>query len=196
METVVIQGTKRDAGAKTAKKLRKEGQVPCVIYGGGEEISFSAPELSFRDLVYTPDFKLAEIQVDGNSYKCILKDSQYHPVTDRAVHYDFLRLTDGHPVKLAVPVRFEGVSPGVKVGGKLIQNIRRVRIKTLPEKIVSELSVDISSLELGQSVRVRDIVVPEGIQVMDAPAQPVGTVEIPRALRSATAKKEAEEAQK
>lgn len=193
METIVISGELRAAtGTKSAKQSRAEGTVPCVIYGGGDNISCTISPKSVRDLIYTPDFKLAEVTVDGTAYRCILKDAQFHPVTDNLVHLDFLKLIDGHPVKVEVPVRCVGASPGVKVGGKLQQKLRRIKIKTVPEKIVDHLTVDISSLELGQSVRVRDIAAPEGIQIMNPMANPVASVEIPRALRSAAAKAEAE----
>lgn len=194
MDTVVINGVPREGlGKKTARAARKEGQVPCVIYGGGDNVSFTVKPLSVRDLVYTADFKLAEINVDGTSHRCILKDIQFHPVTDNIVHIDFLKLVEGQPIKLEVPVRCEGVSPGVKLGGKLQQNLRKIKIKTTPDKIVDHLTVDISSLELGQAVRVRDINVPEGIEVMNPMANPVAAVEIPRALRSAASKAESGE---
>ncbi len=189
METHVINGTPRaSVGTKDAKSNRANGQVPCIIYGGGDNTSFTVNPLEVRELIYTPDFKIVEINVDGSTHKCILKDVQFHPVTDNLLHIDFLRLVDGHPVKLDIPVRCIGVSPGVKVGGKLQQKMRKVRIKTLPENIVDHLTVDISSLELGQSVRVRDINVADNIQIMNPLANPVASVEIPRALRSAAAK--------
>ncbi len=193
MQAVAIQGNKREGtGKKATKAVRKEGQVPCVIYGGEDVVYFSQTELAFRDVVYTPDFKLAEINIDGNTYKCILKDIQFHPVTDRVLHIDFLELIPGQAVKAEVPIRCVGVSPGVKLGGKLIQDLRRAKIKTTPEALVDSLSVDISGLDLGQSVRVRDIAVPEGVELMNAQAIPVATVEIPRALRSAASKAEKE----
>ncbi len=186
METIKITGEARTAGGSTsATNIRKEGKIPCVVYGGGESTLFSLNPLDVRSLVYTPDFKLAEITVDGKTTTCILKDIQMHPVTDSIMHIDFLKLVDGHPVKLDVPVRCVGVSPGVKVGGKLQQKLRKIRIKTVPEKIVDHLTVDISALELGDSVRVRDIDLPEGIEIMNPMANPVASVEIPRALRSA-----------
>ncbi|MEM1323329.1 MAG: 50S ribosomal protein L25/general stress protein Ctc [Bacteroidota bacterium] len=188
MESIAINGTARAAiGKKATKAIRKAGLVPCVIYGGENNVHFTAPVNEFRHLVYTPDFKLAEITVDGNSYKCILKDLQFHPVTDDLMHLDFLLLVDGHSINLELPVRFRGTAPGTKEGGKLMQKLRRVKIKTTPEHLVDELLVDISSLELGQSIRVRDIEHNEGIEIVSAGGTPVGSVEVPRALRSATA---------
>ena len=116
-----------------------------------------------------------------------------HPVTDSLTHIDFIELVDGTPVKVDIPIRFKGDSPGVKLGGKLLQSIRRVTVKTLPENLVDELFVDISELELGFAVRVRDIEAPDSVQIMNTGATPVAIVEVPRALRSATAAAEKDE---
>jgi large subunit ribosomal protein L25 len=189
MEVVKINGTVRtEVGKKASKAVRNSGAVPCVIYGGSEVVHFSAVVNEFRALIYTPDFKIAEVTVGGKTYKCILKDKQFHPVSDALVHVDLLNLVEGQSVKVEVPIRFKGVSPGVKVGGKLLQNVRRVKIKCLPAQLINEVRVDISSLELGQSLRVRDIQVGEGIEIMQTGGIPIATVEIPRALRSAQGK--------
>ncbi len=188
METITIQGKSRgEMGKKSTKAVRRSGNIPCVIYGGKENIHFTAPELSFRDLIYTPDFKVANISVDGNEYRCILKTLQAHPVTDRIQHIDFIELVDGQQVIAEVPVRFTGVSPGVKNGGKLMQKIRRVKIKTTPDKLVDELLADISEMILGSSIRVRDIQHGEDIEILNEGATPIASVEVPRALRSAEA---------
>jgi large subunit ribosomal protein L25 len=186
MEVVIINGKKRDGvGKKATKAVRKTSEVPCVIYGAEGVTHFQALEKDFRHLIYTPDFKIAEIFVDGKKYRCILKDKQLHPVNESLLHLDFLQLTPGRPIKVNIPVRFTGSSVGVKAGGKLIQSIRRVQIKCVPEAMITELTVDISDLDLGQSVRVRDIIVPNGIEMMNAGSIPLGLIEIPRALRSA-----------
>ena len=186
MNSVAFTATERsDKGKTSSKAVRKEGKIPCILYGGGVNVSFSTTHKDIKNLIYTPDFKLAEITIDGAVHKCILKDVQFHPVTETVLHADFLKLEDGRPVQLEVPVRFKGVSPGVKTGGKLQQTLRRVKIKTTPDKMVDELLVDISELELGMSARVRDLEVPEGIEVMNSMGIPVVSVEVPRALRSA-----------
>lgn len=172
-------------GKKGARQVREQGQIPAVLYGGKEVTHFSVDPNEVKSLIYTPDFKLAEITVDGKSYKAILKDYQMHPVTDAITHIDFLRLIDGVSVKVDVPVKFKGTSPGVKNGGKLQKNVRRIRIKTTPEHLVGELMVDISSLKMGESIRVRDIDPADGIEIMTSPGVPVGTVVVPRAMRSA-----------
>ncbi len=158
MEIVAVKGQVRtDVGKKATKAVRKEGRVPCVIYGTQDTLHFSIDPKEVKPLVYTPAFKLAEVEIDGTTHKCIIKDIQFHPVSDEIVHIDFLSLTDGHKVKVEIPVGFEGISPGMKLGGKLQQNLRRVKVKTTPENLVDQLVLDVSHLELGQSVRVRDV---------------------------------------
>lgn len=188
MEVVAINAQPRtDIGKKGTKAVRKEGLIPGVIYGGGQVVHFCTKLNDVRSAVYTPDFKVVELNVEGTTYRCILKAIQFHPVTEEILHMDFLRMIDGTPINVEVPVRFKGTSPGVKEGGKLLQSVRRVKIKTTPENLVSEMLLDISSLGLGQSIRVRDIETNENIEIMNAPGIPVAIVEIPRALRSATA---------
>ena len=193
MKSVDISGTPRTGlGKKHARAARREGMVPCVIYGGDQVVHFTAHPNDVKPVVYTPEFKQANISVDGKSYRCILKDSQFHPVTDNLLHLDFLQLIEGKSVKVNIPVRCDGPAAGVKEGGRLNQKIRRVTVKTTPDKLVEELVVDVKELVLGQSVRVKDIPIKEGMEVMSAPNSPIASVETPRALRSAEAEAEAE----
>lgn len=186
MEVVAISPIKRaELGKKANKAVRKDELIPCVMYGGNENIFFSVTSKDVKDLVYTPDFKVAEITIDGQTYRAFVKDIQWHPITDAIRHIDFLLLIDGHKVKVDVPLRFTGVSPGVKLGGKLLQSVRKITIKTIPEHLIDAVYVDISNLDLGQSVRVRDIKPEDNVEIMNAPSIPVATIEIPRALRSA-----------
>ena len=190
METVAVSGVIRSSFGKSASKAdRREKLIPCVMYGGDEPIHFTTTLNEVKNVVYTPDFKLVQLEIDGVSYKCILKDWQADPVTDEIRHIDFLKLVDGRKVKLEIPLKFVGTSPGVKVGGKLLQKVRRIKVKTIPEKIIDSLELDISALELGQSIRVRDIAAIEGVEIMNSPGIPVATIEIPRALRAAEAAK-------
>jgi large subunit ribosomal protein L25 len=188
MESNAFAGQLRiDLGKKANKKLRNEGQIPCVLYGGNEVVHFYTTLKEVKTLIYTPDFKIAELNLNsGKQYKCIVKDYQLHPLSDELVHIDFLNLVEDQKVKLDIPIRFKGSSPGVKVGGKLVQKLRKVKVKTTPDRIIEEMIVDISSLELGQSLRVRDIIPQEGVEILSSVSIPVTTVEIPRALRSAT----------
>ncbi|HMQ06483.1 MAG TPA: 50S ribosomal protein L25 [Saprospiraceae bacterium] len=188
MEKVHINGEIRQVSGKSINGgLRREGKLPAVIYGRNDNILFSTSAKAVKDIVYTPDFKLAEIDIDGATHLCILKDIQFHPVSEEIVHIDFLKLYDSVPVKLEVPIRFKGSSPGVKLGGKLIQQLRKVKIKTTPEHMVDTMYADISELGLGQAIRVKDLISNENIEIMNNPAVPIATIEIPRALKSAAA---------
>lgn len=184
MSNVVINGTLRsEVGKKATKATRYAGQIPVVMYGPNELIHFTADVTAFKPLIYTPDFKIADVTVGGKTYRTILKDKQFHPISEALLHVDLLILTDGHPVKYEVPLRFTGTSPGVKVGGKFVQKVRRVKLKSLPEHMVTEVFSDISALELGHTLRIRDVQVPANIEIMQQPAMPVASIEIPRALR-------------
>jgi large subunit ribosomal protein L25 len=187
MKVIAVNGELRsDLGKKATKEIRRNERIPCVMYGGDEAKHFSVSFNDIRALIYTPDFKIAEISLDGSTHRAIVKDVQFHPVTDSIRHIDFLRLVEGHSIKLEVPIRFKGTSPGAKLGGKLMQKLRRVRIKTTPEYMIEEMVVDISGVNLGQSIRVRDIEPAENVEIMNNLSVPVATIEIPRALRSAT----------
>lgn len=196
MQSVQVSGEIREnLGKKFSKAARREGLVPAVLYGQGDPIHFTIKPLDVRSLVYTPEFKLAELNVGGKQYKAIVKDYQFHPVTDALRHIDFLALVPGHPIKVQVPVTFTGASPGVRAGGKLQVAVRRVKVKTTPEHLVDKVVLDISDLQLGNAIRVRDIQATEGVEIMNPPGQPIASVEVPRALRSAaTAEAKAEKA--
>jgi len=192
MEIVSLSTTTRtDVGRKGTKALRKSGSIPAVMYGGGEVKHFSTNIRDVKSLIYTPEFKLAEIDVDGTKHKAILKDIQFHPVSDEVMHMDFLKLIDGVTVKVDIPVKYEGVSPGVKEGGKLIPALRTVKVKTVPEKLVDKLIADISGTKLGEAIRVKDLQVGEGIEVMTDPNIPVASVNVPRVLKALDEEEEA-----
>ena len=188
MEVVKVSGMTREAVGKAATKaVRHNEAIPCVLYGGKDNVHFTTTWSEVRHLIYTPDFKTAALTIDGSDFNAILKEVQFHPASEQIMHIDFLKMTPGSPIKVSVPIRLNGTSPGVKAGGKLIQSVRKVKIKCLPEAIINEMSIDISALELGQTIRVRDIITQEGIEILIAPNVPVAMVEIPRALRSAAA---------
>jgi large subunit ribosomal protein L25 len=136
----------------------------------------------FRDLVYSPDVATVELNVEGTIYKAILQDIQFHPVSEMILHADFLELRDDKEVKLDIPVRFVGVSPGVLAGGKLTTKLRKLKVKALPANLPDYINVDISDLELGRSVKVSKIQA-EGYTILTNPSAPVATVTIPRALK-------------
>ena len=188
MKIVALEGQERSNLSKSATKaLRKEGLVPAVLYGGDEVVHFSVSAGDVRPLVYTADFKVADLTVAGKTYRCILKDKQFHPLTDDVQHLDFLQLVEGRTVRIQVPIRFTGAAPGVKVGGKLQQNLRLLKVKTTPENMVFEMTADVSKLEMGQSIRVKDIKPREGVEIINSPSIPIATIVVPRAMRSASA---------
>lgn len=186
MEIVAIQGHRKENSGKTASvKVRRNDQIPAIMYksGGGEATQFviDAPEV--RHLVYTPKFKMAEITLNGQTHKAILKDIQFHPVTEKVMHLDFLELMPGVKFKATVPIRFVGQAKGVKDGGKFIPRMRSVSILTTPEHVVDEVSADITAMGLGSTIRVRDIATLKGVEIMNTGAVPIASIEVPRALR-------------
>ncbi len=186
MEIIAIQGHRKEkSGKQVTKKIRNSGMVPAVLYksGGGDTIAFSLKPQEIRHLVYSPNFKLAEITINGQTHKCILKDIQFHPVTEAVLHLDFLELVPGVTFKALVPLRFNGTAPGVKAGGKFLPKLRKVNIMTTPEKVVDEVAADISNMELGDTIRVRDIITPDGVVITNSASIPVASIEVPRALR-------------
>ena len=159
MKSVSIKGIARvDLGKKFAKRLRKEQNVPCVIYGGNEEpIHFYAHENEFRKIVYTPNVYLIDVVVGEKTFKTIMGDIQFHPVTDKIFHIDFLRIFDDQFVKINVPVDIIGNSIGVRNGGRLAVNMRRLLIEALPGDLPETIEIDISSLRIGTSIRVHEL---------------------------------------
>ena len=158
MKTVEIIGYKRaNLGKTESKKLRSESFVPCVVYGGKEQIHFSAPMILFRDLVYTPEARFVELNIEGEVTKAILQDIQFHPVSEVILHADFLELFDNKLIKMSIPVVTHGIAPGIQSGGKLIMKMPKLMIKSLPEDMPESIDVDISKLELGKSIKVADL---------------------------------------
>jgi|SRR5687767_186159 len=188
MEVFKLQAKPRTGlGKVSTKAVRKEKLVPCVLYGGEEIQHFTVAPLDLRTLVYSPKFQLVEVDLDGTLHRCILKHVQYHPVDERILHIDFLRLIEEHPVKVNIPISFEGVAVGIKSGGKLIKKMRNVTIKATPENLIDRIVLDTSPMTLGQSQRIKDLVEYEGVEVLNNENIPVATIDIPRALRSGTA---------
>ncbi len=185
MKSVKIEGKKRsDLGKKATRQVRSEGQVPCVIYGGTETIHFTAPVMGFRHLVYTPDFQIAEINLDGKTYKTIMKDLQFDVVTDDLTHIDFLELVDDKKVIANLPLKFTGQSVGVKAGGRLEIKVKNLKVRAYPKDLRESLEVSISNLEIGDNLRVQDVIA-EGIEFMNSPRIPIASVVTTRALRQA-----------
>jgi len=188
MKTITIEGQIRtDFGKAATRQLRSEEKVPAVIYGGAKEINFSAPVSAFKNIIYTPEFMLANINVDGNSYKCVLKDLQFGKVSDSLIHVDFLELVEDKKVSVNIPLKFTGVPEGVKEGGKLMVKIKSLKVKTLPAHLAENIEVDISELKLNENIRVQDVK-PANMEVMNSPRIPIASVTMTRQLKQEEAK--------
>src|SRR5688500_8381518 len=158
MNTVKLEGTKRDGqGKKNSSDLRGNKIVPCNLYGAADNISFTVPAKDIRALLYSPEFRIAEITVDGTTHRAIVKEVQTHPLSEETMHMDFLALQEGKQVTVELPLKFIGTPKGVRDGGKLTQKLRRVKVKTTPEKLVPYLEWNIESMELGRTLRVSDV---------------------------------------
>lgn len=183
MNTITIEGQLRtDFGKGATRQLRSEEKVPAVIYGGASEINFSAPATAFKNIVYTPDFMLAEIKIDGNSYRCVMKDLQFDKVSDQLIHVDFLELVEDKKVVVTLPLKFTGVPAGVKAGGKLVTKIKALKVKTLPKYLRENIEMDLTSLELNANVRVQDVKA-ENMEIMNSPRIPIASVTMTRQLK-------------
>lgn len=193
MKTITIEGQLRsEHGKKATRQIRSEGQVPCVIYGGAETVSFSAPSPAFKNLVYTPDFQVAEIKLGDKTYKCVLKDLQFDTVTDQLAHIDFMELVEDKKVLVTLPLKFVGLAAGVKAGGKLVSKMKALKVRALPKYLRENIEVNIESLELNSNVRVEDVQL-EGIEIVNSPRIPIASVVMTRQLRQeeAAAEKDA-----
>ena len=183
MKTITIKGQLRtEHGKQATRQLRSEEKVPGVIYGGAKEVNFSAPATSFKTLVYTPEFQLAEIKVDGNSYRCILKDLQFDKVTDALIHMDFLELVEDKKIIATIPIKFTGAAKGVKDGGKLITKIKALKVKTLPKYLKENIEVDLTNLELNGNVRVEDVKM-DNYEILNSPRIPIASIVLTRQLK-------------
>ena len=183
MKTVEIIGYKRaNLGKKESKRLREEGNVPCVLYGGEEQVHFYAPMILFREIVYTADAHMVDLNIEGETYRCILQDIQFHPVSEIILHADFLQLHDGKPVKMDIPIHLIGKAPGVDKGGTLMHKRRNLRIQALPKNMPDYVEVDISGLDFNKAVKVSEIE-EKNFTILDAPQLSIAVVEVPRALK-------------
>jgi large subunit ribosomal protein L25 len=182
MKSVSISGSPREnVGKKDAKKNRKEDKVPCVLYGGKEQVHFAADEVSFKKLIYTPDSFTVKLNVDNKEYNAILQDIQYHPLSDRILHADFLEIFDDKPVVMHIPVKVTGNSQGVLKGGRFIQKLRKLKIKALPVDLPDNVAVDITPLEINDSIKVSDIK-KDKVTFLDAPTAVIVGVRVTRVV--------------
>ncbi|MFN8406000.1 MAG: 50S ribosomal protein L25/general stress protein Ctc [Sphingobacteriaceae bacterium] len=158
MKSIAISGSRREnVGKRDAKALRYEGRVPAVLYGGQNQVHFSVSAADLKGLVYTPDVQFVDLDVDGIKAHAVIQDLQFHPLTDLPLHVDFFELNESKPFVMEVPVKLTGVSPGVRSGGKLIQKLRKLRVKALPKDMPQYVEVSLDSLEVGKSVAIGDL---------------------------------------
>ncbi len=186
MKSVSINGVARvNLGKKFAKQLRNKEHVPCVIYGSdkSEPIHFHAHTNEFRKIVYTPEVFLIDITIGEKTITATMSDIQFHPVTDRIIHIDFIKVVDGKSIKVDIPVSINGNSIGVRNGGRLALNIRKLLVEALAENLPETIEIDISALKIGQSIRVSDISI-DNVNILSNPNDVVVGVKTSRAAVS------------
>ncbi len=183
MKTITIEGQLRTGFGKGAtRQLRSQELVPGVIYGGSQEINFAAPASAFKTLVYTPSFQFADVKIDGKTYRTIMKDLQFDKVNDQLIHIDLLELVEDKKVIAEIPLKFVGVSKGVKDGGKLITKMKSLKVKTYPKYLREQIEVNIDDLDLNGNIRVEDVKV-DNYEILNSPRIPIASVVLTRQLK-------------
>lgn len=183
MKSITIEGNLRTGtGKKDTHALRSQGQVPGVIYGGAQEVNFYAAASAFKPLVYTAEFMLADLVVNGKTHRCILKDLQFDKVSDQLNHVDFLELVEDKAVIANLPLRYVGSSAGVKAGGRLVTKMKTLKVKTLPKNLREFIEVDITNLELNGNIRVEDVKL-EDMEILNSPRIPMASIVMTRQLK-------------
>lgn len=198
MKEIELKGTKRtETGKKATKLLRKEGLVPCNVYGEKkgenglpEALSFTVSMRDLRKIVYTPHIYVVNLVIDGESHTAVMKELQFHPVTDQVLHVDFYEVNDQKPITIGIPVKLNGLAQGVRDGGRINLSIRKINV-TAPYQVIPEhLDIDVTSLQLGKSIKVGDLSF-EGLELATPADVIVCSVKATRASRSAAAAAEA-----
>ena len=186
MKTLQLNAVKRaEYGKKAAKAFRREGQIPCIMYGGGEEVAFTVDTKAVKPLIYTPNSYIVELEIDGKIEKAVMREVQFHPVREQILHIDFYRVQEGKPVAIAIPVRLTGNAEGVKVGGKLALSARKLTVKAMVDQLPDEIVVDVTPLKVGQTIFVGDLQF-EGLQFVTPATTAVCAVRVTRASRAAS----------
>jgi len=193
MKKVSLSGSLRESvGKKDAKKHRKEGKIPCVMYGGKEQIAFVLNEQEFNKLIFTPEVYLLNINLDGEEHLAILQDVQYHPVTDKVLHADFLEVKEKKPITIKLPVEFFGNVPGVIAGGRLIKKMRKVIVRGLASEMPDAIKVDMSGLNIGDNIKIKDLIA-ENLSFLDHENAVVVLVKTARGIEEIEGEEEEEE---
>ncbi len=190
MESIALKASlRKETGKKASKAVRKESGIPCVLYGGKNNINFFVTEADVRGLLFSPHTHIVNLDIDGKKHDAIIKDMAFHPVTDSLLHADFYEISDKKPVSVEIPVKLEGTSIGVREGGKLNLDRRKLRVKGLPQNIPAEVLVDISELGIGKAIRVGDIPT-KNYEIVSSKDMPVVSVRTTRAAAAAAEGKE------
>jgi large subunit ribosomal protein L25 len=186
MKIVTLSGSPRaNVGKKDANQLRRSGSVPCVLYGGKEQVHFFADERAFKNILYTPDACFVEIDLAGKKTKALVQEAQYHKVNDSLLHVDFLELIPGKPVIIAIPVKLHGQAEGVKSGGRLILSHRKVKVKGDADKIPAQLDLNVEKLVIGKSITFGDVKL-EGCELLGGANMAIVSVNVTRAVEEET----------
>lgn len=187
MKTFDLNASARtDFGKKAAKTIRAAKNVPCVLYGGESNVNFTVAAADLRKLIYTPEVYLVNLTIDGKASKAIIKEIQFHPVSEDVLHMDFLEVTENKPVAIEIPVQLTGLAEGVKAGGKLNLEMRKLRVKGIYTNIPERIVLDVTSLALGKKIQVCDVVL-DNLEVLNAKNAVVAQVKMTRAARGAAA---------
>jgi large subunit ribosomal protein L25 len=184
MKSIKLTGTIREAvGKNSSKSLRAAEQVPCILYGGKNLVCFSVIEKDLKNIIYTPHVYVLDLDISGQSYTAKIQDIQFHPVTDKVNHIDFYELSDDKKIVIDLPVIVKGNSIGVREGGRLIQDRRKVKVKGLVKHIPDEIVIDVTDLVIGKSVKVSDLSV-NNVEFLDMKNTPVVSVKVTRVSRA------------
>ena len=176
--------TRTDLGKKASKEYRKQGLIPTVMYGGGATHHLLVKDADVRNLIYTPDIFVVDLDVDGKVVPAVLREIQFHPVTDRILHIDFLEVNEEKPIVMEVPISLDGHAAGARAGGKLVRELRKLKVKATYQNIPEKLHIDVTPLELGKTIQVGDLSF-EGLELMNAKNAVVCAVRLTRAARGA-----------
>lgn len=180
MKTIEVKGHLRESlGSKSAKQLRREGQVPCVVYGGSEVVHFYGDERELNKLLYTPNVYLVTLNLGSKTIQAVVREAQFHPVSDHTIHMDFTEVANDKTVNISMPVRLTGSAAGVKSGGTLKQNAKKLKVRGVVSKLPDEIMIDVTELRLAQSIKVGDLKI-EGLEIAEAPNRVVVEVKSTR----------------
>lgn len=190
MKSIEIKGKLREKiGKAYSRKLRTQGNVPCVIYGEGENVHFYAHENDFRKIIYSPNVFRVKLDIEGKKYEAVLQDIQFHPVTDSILHIDFYQIREDKPVTVNVPVQFSGIAEGIKEGGKLLCEMRWMKIRGLPDELPDLLDLDVTGLKLGDSIKTGDLDY-SNLEIMHSKNSVVASVKMTRVSKGALPEEE------